>query len=140
MATKKPESRLVTRILKRLRKDFRPSFWFKHHGGIFSAVGIPDIIGVFNGRFFAFEVKLPGKLKTLSAVQKAVINQLQRAGAIAAAITSVEEAVALVEAFAPSPKDGRAIRFRIRGLLASVRAENGQDMDGRRNHPSKKAA
>jgi hypothetical protein len=140
MATKKPESRLVRRIIKRLKTEFPGSFWFKHHGGIFSAVGIPDIIGVVNGRAFFLEVKVPGKLKTLSKIQAAVINQLQRAGACAACITSPEEALALVDAFAPAPKSGREIRFRVNSLLARIRAENRQNVDDRRNHSSKRAA
>lgn len=140
MATKKPESRLQRRIVKALKLEFPRSFWVKFHGGIFSAVGIPDLLGCVNGRFFAFEVKVPGKLKTLSKIQAAVINQLQRAGACAACITSPEEALALVDAFAPAPKSGREIRFRVNSLLARIRAKDGQDVDDGRNHSSKRAA
>lgn len=137
---KKPETRLVARIRKRLKKEYPGSWFVKFHGGIFSAVGVPDLLGCVNGRFMAFEVKCPDKLHTLSAIQAAVIDKLQRAGACAACITSPEEAIALVDAFAPAPKDGRYIRLKVRSLLAGIRAANGKDVDNRRNNSSKRAA
>lgn len=34
-------------------------FFIKYHGGTFSKVGIPDILGCYKGKFFAIELKLP---------------------------------------------------------------------------------
>lgn len=125
---KKPESRLQKRIQAALKARWPKSFWIKHHGGPFSAVGIPDLIGVVNGKSFWFEVKLPGKLRTLSPLQAQVIHRLQEAGAIAAAITSPEEALALVEAFSPPPEARCTVRPLVERVLSRVRAEDGKDL------------
>ncbi len=125
---KKPESRLQKRIHKALKARWPKSWWVKFHGGVFSAAGVPDLLGCVNGQFFAFEVKCPGKLRTLTPIQAQVIYQLQRAGACASAITSVEEALALVEAIAPPPARWRELQSKTERIISSVRAADGKDM------------
>lgn len=125
---KKPESRLQQKIQKALKARWPKSWWVKFHGGPFSAAGVPDLLGCVNGKFFAFEVKCPGKLRTLSALQARVIHRLQEAGAIAAAITSTEEALALVEAFSPPPEARGAVRPLVERVLSRVRAEDGENL------------
>jgi hypothetical protein len=121
---KKPESRLQQKIQKALKARYPRSIFIKYHGGIFSAAGIPDLIGVVNGKPFFFEVKCPNKLRTVSKIQQAVILQLQRAGACAAVITSPEEALAIVEAIAPPPESWRELRTKTERIISRVRAKN----------------
>lgn len=63
--------------------------WKAHTGGIYAAAGIPDVLCVYNGRLFAFEVKRPGRKPT--ALQQATIESLQAAGAVAVVVTGVGE-------------------------------------------------
>lgn len=125
---KQAESKLQKRIQEALKKAYPKSFWFKHHGGAFSAAGIPDLIGVVNGRFFGLEVKCPGKLRTLTPIQAHVIHRLQEAGACAAAITSPEEALALVAAFSPPPEARGKVRPLVERVLSRIRAEDRKDL------------
>ena len=57
--------------------------------------GIPDIVGVFRGTFFALEVKRPGEKPT--PIQEAVIEQINAAGGVAEVVTSIEEALSVIE-------------------------------------------
>lgn len=125
---KKPETRLQQKIRKALKERYPRSWWVKFHGGMFSAAGVPDLLGCVNGKFFAFEVKCPGKLRTVSKIQAVVLDQLQRAGACAEAITSAEEALALVGAIAPPPEDWSSLRLKSARILSRIRAENGEDL------------
>ena len=64
------------------------------HGSLFQARGIPDIIGVCDGRFYGFEAKLPGK--PLRKIQKYVINQIRKNGGIAERVDSSAAALEIV--------------------------------------------
>ena len=89
MPQKVLESSIVGAIFKYL-KPLPRSFWFKVHGGWFQRAGLPDIVGVFRGRFVAFEVKRPGNGPT--ALQTYTLEQLKAAGAVAGIVYSVEDA------------------------------------------------
>lgn len=66
--------------------------WIKIHGGMFQMAGIPDLIGCLRGRFYGIEVKLPGKEKTLTVIQKAFIKQIiEVGGGRATMVTSVSD-------------------------------------------------
>lgn len=84
------ESALTKSIMKKLRG--KGGFWIKIHGGPFQVLGIPDIIGCYQGRFCAFEVKRPGR--DLTPIQAATIQMIKKAGGVALKITSFEEAEA----------------------------------------------
>lgn len=82
------EENIVRNIVKYL--NGLPCCWcFKVHGGPYQRKGIPDILGVHNGRLFAFEVKRPGKKAT--EIQAWCISQIRNAGGLAGVVTSVEE-------------------------------------------------
>lgn len=86
---KGPERRITDGILAYLRN--RPQTWrFKVGAGPFQASGLPDIIGCSDGRFFAFEVKTPGRKAT--PLQAATLAAIRRAGGVAETVTSVDEA------------------------------------------------
>ena len=56
--------------------------------------GVPDIVGCFNGKFIAIEVKVPGNKPT--EIQKHTIEKIRMAGGITGVAHSKEEAVDIV--------------------------------------------
>jgi hypothetical protein len=83
------EATVVARIVAWLRAQ--PDVWvFKVHGGAMQTAGIPDLVGVKSGRFFALEVKRPGGKAT--PLQAAMMRKIAAAGGVVATVTSVEEA------------------------------------------------
>lgn len=68
---------------------------FKVHGSQFQPAGIPDIVGVFKGRFVACETKMPGNEP--SRIQQHRIKQIEAAGGRCVVAYSVEEATRLLE-------------------------------------------
>ncbi len=92
--SQKPESRLVTNILKKIRGQ--GGWWFKTHGSIFQMAGIPDIIGCHDGRFVALEVKMPGKEMETSPRQEWTMKRIQEAGGVAAVVSSTNGALGVL--------------------------------------------
>lgn len=86
------ESNLSRRIMTELR--LAKAWCFKVHGSEYMPAGLPDIIGCYRGRFFAFEVKLPEKRSNTSVMQDRMIAKIQAAGGLAQVVCSPEEAVA----------------------------------------------
>ena len=88
------EVQLVKNILKKLRSTTQQEgLWIKIHGGPFQVVGLPDIIGLYKGRFYGFEIKLPGKEDTLTAVQQYYIDRINNCGGVSLMATSVREVI-----------------------------------------------
>lgn len=58
--------------------------------------GIPDIIGVCNGKFFAWELKATDKDKA-DPLQRHVLEKIKRAGGIARVVSPGHFSVALRE-------------------------------------------
>lgn len=59
------------------------------------AIGSSDLIGIVDGRFFALEVKQPGKKPTKEQLQ--FLGCVRRHGGFAAVVTSVAEARAALQ-------------------------------------------
>lgn len=87
------EPDLVRKIKKALIAE--GAYAAKIHGGRFS-VGVPDLLVCHDGRFFAFEVKLPGKEGNLTELQRNNLLSIRKAGGIAWVITSIEAAIEIV--------------------------------------------
>lgn len=87
----KPETGIVDKIMLWLKAG--GGWWFKSHGGPFQVAGLPDIIGCYEGRFVAIEVKIPGKKP--SKLQELVMGAINEAGGSTGAATNVEEALAI---------------------------------------------
>lgn len=62
----------------------------KIHGSMYTELGTPDIIGCYKGRMFAFEVKMPGKEKTITKIQKFRLEEWMRSGAIVGMVSSID--------------------------------------------------
>lgn len=88
-----PEARLSKRIIQAWRE--RGAFCFKVWGSAHQMAGIPDIVGVYKGRFIACETKMPGNKP--SAIQQHRISQIEAAGGLCVVAYSVEEAEELLE-------------------------------------------
>lgn len=59
--------------------------------GIYSKKGIPDLIGIFEGKGFGIEVKKPETRKNTTALQLAQLNRIKEAAGFSCVATSVEE-------------------------------------------------
>lgn len=75
--SKQPESLLKERAQRELKK--LPKTWF-FKVQLVALCGIPDIIGVCNGRFFAWELKAVGGKPT--KLQVYVLEKIRAAGGI----------------------------------------------------------
>jgi len=67
---------LTNKILKYLKTK---GIFFKYHGGFGGNAGIPDIIGVMNGRFIAFEIKAK-QSSPVSKLQEYNIKKIRENG------------------------------------------------------------
>lgn len=83
------EADLVRKIKKALIAD--GAYAAKIHGGRFSA-GVPDLLVCVRGCFVGLEVKLPGKEKTVTALQEQNITAIVYADGVAKVVTSVKQA------------------------------------------------
>lgn len=83
----------LTKKIRLALKECYGGVWVKLPGGPYMITGMPDLIGVVQGRFIGIEVKVPGREKTLTERQKLVLEQLQAAGALAFMTTSREDAL-----------------------------------------------
>jgi len=84
------ESQLVNKIKKYLN-SLDNSYFFKIHGGPMQMVGISDLIGVYNGRFVAFEVKTPENKKGATELQKWFIHKIASCGGYGSVVRSLDE-------------------------------------------------
>lgn len=89
-----PEARLGRQIRKALEE--RGAFMFKIHGGPTMMAGLPDLIGVWHGRFIAVEVKMPGNKP--SKIQERVMDRIRTAGGRVIVAYSVADALEVLKA------------------------------------------
>ena len=87
-----PESRLSRKIMAALRE--RGAMVWKNHGSQYMTAGLPDIVGVYNGKMIAIETKMPGG--RLSEIQKHRLEEMRQAGASVVVAHSVEEALTVI--------------------------------------------
>ena len=78
----------IVNSIKRYLEKLPECYIIKTHGSVYVA-GQPDILGCYQGRTLALEVKRPGGKPT--KLQQAVLKKWEAAGAVVAVVTSVEE-------------------------------------------------
>jgi penicillin-binding protein-related factor A (putative recombinase) len=80
-------------ILKAVRTLLRHhNIWhYKHYGGLYSSKGIADIIGIYQSRYLAIEVKRIGD--KLSSEQEKFLKEVEENGGIALVAHSTEEVI-----------------------------------------------
>lgn len=83
--------------LKTLKDDgVRSMFWKEASGFGYQISGLPDICGIINGRFYAFEVKRP-LLGKVTPVQEKRIEEIRAAGGVAEVVCFVEEVKVIIK-------------------------------------------
>ncbi len=92
----KPESKLQKKIQKALKDEWPDIYIRKTHGGIYTS-GEPDLTGCLQGFYFGFEVKSPGKKRTLTKLQALNLSLIQKAGGLAEMVISPEEAIDILK-------------------------------------------
>lgn len=88
-----PEGKVKQRIKEFLKELGAWQYWPVSNG--MGVHGIPDVIVNHKGRFFAFEVKAPGKRnqkrRGATALQELQINKINASGGVAAVVDCVSE-------------------------------------------------
>ncbi len=79
---KQPETKFKEKVLKKLRE--LDGLWCVKTQFV-SIAGIPDIIGCYNGRFFAWELKTDKGRAT--KLQQYILKQIGKAGGITAVVS-----------------------------------------------------
>ena len=89
---RKPEPREkdITKSIRDLLKMLGVFHW-KHWGGPMGTDGVPDILGVWQGRFLGIEVKRPSGI--VSPAQEAFIANINKAGGLAFVARSVDDVI-----------------------------------------------
>lgn len=90
------EAALVKKMMKHLEKSVG-GLWIKISAGPFQVAGLPDIVGCCQGKFFALEVKLPGKEDTYTPLQQYWVGEINKAGGKATMVTTILQAVNFVK-------------------------------------------
>jgi hypothetical protein len=88
------ESKFQKQIMQRisdLKAEGHGVVCWKDQSGPYQQAGIPDVLAVIDGQFFAFEVKRPF-FGGATDLQLAMIERLNAAGGHAAVVTYVSEA------------------------------------------------
>lgn len=92
------ESVLVKKIMDKIRGEYGSRvFLWKEHGGQYGTAGIPDIVGVLDGKFFGLEVKSPDTGYRPSQLQLLTHKKIRIAQGTVAVVRSVEEALEVLK-------------------------------------------
>lgn len=89
------KSRVVDPIIKAARA--RGAKIVKTHGGAYGR-GQPDLFCVYKGRVVIVECKAPGKLNTVTALQRAELDAWATAGAITDVVDAPSQFAAILDA------------------------------------------
>lgn len=90
------ESYYQDKIRKRLRQKYPEGFCRKISQGVYAEAGIPDLLFIYEGHYFGFEVKRP-LVGRLSDIQRRTIRLIEKAGGTAAVVCWPEEAIETIE-------------------------------------------
>lgn len=83
-----PEGKVKEAVKKELKKR-KIWFYMPVQNGM-GVVGIPDIIGCWEGWFVAIETKAPGKMANVTPNQRLRLNEIEKAKGLALVIDDVE--------------------------------------------------
>lgn len=83
-----PSEKAIVNAIKSYLDKLPGCYVIKTYGSVYSA-GQPDLLGCYQGRTLALEVKRPGGKPT--KLQAALLKKWGAAGAITGVVTSVEE-------------------------------------------------
>lgn len=80
----------ITASIRQLLKTFG-IFHYKQHQGLGSTPGVPDIVGIYQGRYLGIEVKTRNGV--VSDNQRRFIDTINAAGGIAFVARSVDDVI-----------------------------------------------
>lgn len=84
------KEKAITQAIRGLLRSLNIFHW-KEHGGLGSAPGVPDIVGCYQGRMLAIEVKTDrGRV---SEHQQRFIDNINAAGGLAFVARSVDDVI-----------------------------------------------
>lgn len=83
-----PENKVKNACKKELKS--RDIWYYMPVQNGMGVVGIPDIIGCWNGWFVGIETKAPGKMANVTPNQKMRLAEIEKAGGLALVIDDVE--------------------------------------------------
>lgn len=87
------EANIQAAIIRQAKK--RGAWILNTHGSQFGRSGVPDLVLCYRGMFVAMEVKQPGKQPR--PLQKHEIKMIRGAGGFAEVVTSVTEAMHILD-------------------------------------------
>lgn len=90
----KKDYKVETKLQKDVNKYLKDKGWFYHPADRYKR-GIPDIIGVMNGKFIAIELKVKGRKP--STLQKVTLNRIEKNGGEAYVAWSLKEVIDIIE-------------------------------------------
>ncbi len=73
---------------------------YRSNGGKFTERGSSDILGIYRGKMLCIEVK--SKTGRLRPEQESFLNQMERLGAIAGMVRSLDQAIELIKRYFPA--------------------------------------
>lgn len=94
----KKEPYYQDKVKKTLQKKYPQAFIVKIQQGAYSQAGIPDILMIYKGHYFGFEIKRP-IIGVRSKLQEQTVLKIREAGGTAEFVTWPEEAIAEVEKY-----------------------------------------
>lgn len=99
-------NKLETKLARKIKDSVITKYGGKlrnMHGGIYQEVGIPDLVGVIQGKHIEMEIKTPGNRLGATATQVKQIQDINSNGGYATIITSVEEAFEFLDSIGIKP-------------------------------------
>ena len=91
-----PEGR-VKKAIKEFLAGLPNCWFFMPAANGYGTHGTPDIVGCYNGAFFAIEVKRPGNLKGTTILQRMQLNAINNAHGYAIVADNVDVVVEMFE-------------------------------------------
>ena len=96
------EGPLVSLIRRALGE--RGAYVVNIHGSRYGTKGTPDLIVCYRGRLIGMEVKTPERRGSATRAQKQHLRFIQKAGGKAGVVTSVADALSLLDTTDPGEK------------------------------------
>ena len=90
------ESFYQTKVKEGLKKAFPDAFVVKVSLGNYAEAGIPDLLCIWQGHYFGFEIKRP-IFGEASPLQAAIMKKIRAAGGTAEIVSWPEEAIKIME-------------------------------------------
>lgn len=89
------ERDIQNNILAWLRKEFPGACVFKiHEDSVFGTIGLPDILFIWDGEVYFFEVKKPGEEPT--PIQRSIINKIRNNRVLVNVVSSLDQVKEIV--------------------------------------------